>query len=314
MDTSRKGIAWKISKETYMNYIKEGMLFKEIAKKVGVARSTLRLVFNSYGIEDLHQRSQVIRYERLAKFNFHKFDIIDTEEKAYWLGMMYSDGCVMFDEEKKRYEIYLGLASRDVDHVIKFKNFLEDTRDFEKCVKKTIDEKEDGRVLVYYTYIVKNKHLAQSLVNLGCVPRKSLILKFPNEQIFTDKNLVYHFIRGYVDGDGSIFKRPDNGVSLSLVGTYDFLSGVRRYFSQFPNIYKYGNVYTIRISYKKAEEVIYKLYEGSTIYLDRKYKRFAEWCRYHHETSDKIGESCDANAEVTPEIAKGLESTVENSE
>ena len=58
-----------------------------------------------------------------------------------------------------------------------------------------------------------------------------------------------------------------------------------------------------------------KKYENSSIYLERKYLRYTALCKLHNsETSDKIGESCDANAEVTPEIAKGSESTVENSE
>jgi hypothetical protein len=76
-----------------------------------------------------------------------------------------------------------------------------------------------------------------------------------------------------------------------------------------------ANFYCIRCSHIKAEEITYRLYENASIYLDRKYERYAALCRLHNsETSDKIGESCDANAEVTPEIAKGLESTVENSE
>jgi hypothetical protein len=78
---------------------------------------------------------------------------------------------------------------------------------------------------------------------------------------------------------------------------------------------KQGNIYRIRSRGENGDQIAYKLYEHATIYLDRKYLRYATLCRLHNsETSDKIGESCDANAEVTPEIAKGSESTVENSE
>ena len=40
--------------------------------------------------------------------------------------------------------------------------------------------------------------MAQSLIKLGCVPRKSLIITLPS----IPKNLMHHFIRGYFDGDG----------------------------------------------------------------------------------------------------------------
>lgn len=41
------------------------------------------------------------------------------------------------------------------------------------------------------------------LISNGCVPKKSLILKFPEEDIVS-KELQSHFIRGYFDGDGSL--------------------------------------------------------------------------------------------------------------
>ena len=78
---------------------------------------------------------------------------------------------------------------------------------------------------------------------------------------------------------------------------------------------KRNNIYSITSNCNKADEIAYKLYEHASIYLDRKYEKYVALCWLHNsETSDKIGESCDANAEVTPEIAKGSESTVENSE
>lgn len=45
--------------------------------------------------------------------------------------------------------------------------------------------------------------MANDLINLGCIPRKTLVLKFPNEST-VPKQLIKHFIRGYMDGDGCI--------------------------------------------------------------------------------------------------------------
>ena len=51
------------------------------------------------------------------------------------------------------------------------------------------------------------------------------------------------------------------------------------------------------------------LYENATIYLDRKYERFLEYCRLEEESSRRlssnIGEGWDANPEISLEIAKG---------
>ena len=47
--------------------------------------------------------------------------------------------------------------------------------------------------------------IGEKLISYGCVPRKSNILKFPDISIFKSKNLIRHFIRGYFDGDGSVF-------------------------------------------------------------------------------------------------------------
>jgi len=63
------------------------------------------------------------------------------------------------------------------------------------------------------------------LIKLGCVPNKSLILKFPSLDIFSNKSLIYPFIRGYFDGDGSIFESKNN-FYISISGNNDFLQGL----------------------------------------------------------------------------------------
>ena len=48
-----------------------------------------------------------------AKNIITNFNVIDTEEKAYWLGFLYADGCVHSAENK----IELGLAEKDYKHI-----------------------------------------------------------------------------------------------------------------------------------------------------------------------------------------------------
>ena len=53
------------------------------------------------------------------------FEIIDTEEKAYWLGFLYADGCVA--RKGNYYTIKIDQALYDYEHVLKFKEAINST-------------------------------------------------------------------------------------------------------------------------------------------------------------------------------------------
>ena len=65
----------------------------------------------------------------------------------------------------------------------------------------------------------------EALNNKGCVPNKSLTLTFPSKDI-VPSNLLRHFIRGYVDGDGCICVTKPEKIELNVLGTKEFLQGV----------------------------------------------------------------------------------------
>ena len=78
-----KSIIWSLPKEVFEECINKNMTCSEIAKKFGVSRGPLLRLFRKYGF---HTNGNLNR-DRNAKFNIHKFDVIDTEEKAFWLGV-----------------------------------------------------------------------------------------------------------------------------------------------------------------------------------------------------------------------------------
>jgi hypothetical protein len=122
----------------------------------------------------------------MIKNNIDIFQNIDTEEKAYWLGFLYADGCVHSQENK----IELGLAEKDYEHLNKFRNFLQ--------IKNKIAYRDSTKS---YRLSFRSKKSKQDLIALGYIPCKSLLLHFPNSQQVPDY-LIKHFIRGYFDGDG----------------------------------------------------------------------------------------------------------------
>ena len=151
--------------------------------------------------------------------NENYFEIIDSPNKAYWLGFLYADGCILVKEKnnKKSYVLEVSLSEDDILHLEKFKMSLKSNAPIKHKVIK--NKYKASRINIC------NKKICEDLIKLGCVPKKSLILTFPTEEQ-VPKKLIPHFIRGYLDGDGCIFNNGDDNVSISFIGTYDFLNSI----------------------------------------------------------------------------------------
>ena len=215
-----------------------------------------------------------------CSFDNTVFDSIDTEEKAYWLGFLYADGAISFNKSN---HCELSLQLLDAKHLYKFKQFL-------KC---SLNVKYDFKI-IRCRITVSNKYFHNRLCELGCVPRKSLILKFPNKNIFKSEDLIKHFIRGYFDGDGCLShtfcnKRKNSiTVSSSLIGTFEFLSVVKEYLLSASIIcsnlfkdpkYKH-NTYSFHLSKQNSVKFLNLIYSTATIYLDRKYELYLMFAKY----------------------------------
>lgn len=273
----------------------------KLAKREKTTVETLSKYFKLMGVE-------VINKQNRPKFNIHIFDEIDTEEKAYWLGFIFADGYIgstpIRGDKKSIYNFELSLQKSDSKHLEKFKEFIS----FEKDV--TIDSYR-CRIMV------ANKHFWTTLNNLGCTPRKSLTLSFPEN---LSEHLIKHFIRGYFDGDGCISRHihvHTVSPNISLLGTPEFLSKIK----EITNIEcdflqdKRRTEQTLAMQFNKENGIkfINYLYSDATIYLDRKYKLynfFKNGSRSVEEFAEllqtNIGENCDVNTEIIEETKESL--------
>ena len=50
------------------------------------------------------------------------------------------------------------------------------------------------------------------------------------------KDLIIHFIRGYIDGDGSITNTSRNKLRIDILGTKEFLSKIQDIFKNFKEV------------------------------------------------------------------------------
>lgn len=206
------------------------------------------------------------------------FEKIDNERKAYWLGFLYADGCI--SERSENNKIVIIQLHRDDKYLLK--EFLKDINS-----DTPIYVNKKG----YVSINIGSTKMANDLIKLGCLPRKSLVLKFPSEKIVSC-NLIKHFIRGYMDGDGCIStykkirknrKSPIFVCEIKFIGTYDMLLGIKKFFNSDKDILinKHSpKSYQISFSGRKYRNAVDILYNDATIYLKRKKDKWDEFLNY----------------------------------
>jgi hypothetical protein len=207
----------------------------------------------------------------IRKNNFDQsyFDVIDTEDKAYFLGLLFADGNVYM----KRNRVQITLANED--------SYILDK--FSQCINSSAKLYLDREI--YSKLILDSKPLCQSLIKLGCIERKSLTLKFPSEEQ-VPKHLLHHFIRGYFDGDGHISKdkrlvKPY--YHINITSSEGFIQSLRDELVENGIVpggtykrYKEKEVsaHTIMVKSKSAKVFLDYLYKDATIFLTRKHKLY----------------------------------------
>lgn len=196
--------------------------------------------------------------QRIYETN-HDFFKVWTSEMAYILGFFYSDGNVT----KDRKEINIHLNKKD--HYIL------------KKIRKIMGSNRPIRKYGSASYLrLNSKILVRDIMSLGCIPRKSLILDFPD----IEEKYLSHFIRGYFDGDGSIHFNKPNTIKIHICGTNKFLTKLQLRLNKSINIkinplYKDRTFWVCRYYSDDARKLCFWMYKNSKgLYLERKKDRF----------------------------------------
>ena len=243
-------------------------------------------ILNEYNIKrpktiyDIIKRNGIKRIaNKKYEVNENYFEKIDNEEKAYWLGFLYADGYVRLLNRNSA-QLKLKLQTSDKSHIEYFKKCIGSTNP----IKDSIDIfKKDGRSYKSYnsTISIYNKKIVKDLISNGCFNNKTQKIRLPK----IEENLIYHFIRGYFDGDGSIskIKKSENIFSVSICSNKNFIQDLHQILG-IGNMYDMKNYSLLIISkmldIKKFRNLIY---ENANIYLERKYKKFYSIIEYSDE-------------------------------
>lgn len=215
------------------------------------------------------------KYQCNEKF----FSNIDTEVKAYWLGVLFADGNI---SKNNCGTGQIFLTSKDKDWLETFLKDINSTGVLYKEIHKKYNKP------IWKVHITSDK-LYTDLCNLGCIPKKSLIIQFPNISL----KLIPHFIRGYFDGDGTIgvyhYIKESNCVTLKssiCSGSEKFLEELAKYLpTKMKKLHFYSGVFQIRFSVKDTISFCNYIYNNSTRFLLRKKKIIDNYLKERRSTT-----------------------------
>jgi intein-encoded DNA endonuclease-like protein len=268
---SKKGIKLERILELY----NQGLPQIQIAEKLGCTNSNIGRRLKKAGII-YKKNTSLIRHSRIGRYKVDEdyFETIDTEGKAYFLGLMYSDGSV------SNAGFYLKMKDEDVIQLLK------QELNAEMPIRR-IEKPWDAYVIQIYS-----KKLRNHLINHGCVPNKTRVIQVPELR----EDLYRHFIRGFFDGDGclqlqdKIYHCRFDLTSASKI----FLEQIRPIITKHSRTNGYlgkekkYEVWHLNFSGHQVVDILDWLYEDSNFYLKRKFVKYQILKQY--QVRNKQGE------------------------
>lgn len=247
----------------------------QIGKLYGMSHKPVLSILEKMGVS--RNWNSLRKYE----LDEHYFDEIDTPNKAYILGLLYADG-----------------YNNTSLNVIRLKLQKEDKQILEYISKElgytaplTFDErsKENEKWKDIYSLTIRSAHMSETLDKIGMHQAKSLILTFPE---WLDSTLYSHFLRGYIDGDGSIYCYDKKmNWNVSIVGTCDFCNSVKSIIENTLDIHAHvkldgrHNDITCDIRLggnKQVFKFLNWIYKDADLKMERKYKKYQQLFEYRN--------------------------------
>ncbi len=234
-----------------------------IADRFGYARKTCSQLLAKEGVVK-RTAKDYRRYTLDTSF----FSMIDSEEKAYWLGFLVADGNICGRT------ITLGLKLSDEGHIKKFRLAIKSAHPIHRILAQC----QSGS---YWSASLRIScvEMTRDLFTLGVVPKKSLTVK-PATDLPT--GLYRHYWRGVFDGDGCLSGKGKyvNGESrwrVRLVGNEMIVGGFMRFVAEHAQskatMGRHRSSDMRHVEYSGTQlplSVARVLYEDATIFLDRK--------------------------------------------
>lgn len=261
-------------------YINKKMSCIKIAKIFKVTKQSVLKILKARNI----QIRTISESNRRYSLNEAYFQTIDTENKAYFLGLMYADGY----NQESQYNSSISLQSKDSYILESFRNDIGYLKPL-KLINKGKNRQQQ------YRLSITSKKISKDLAKLGCFQAKSLTLKFPTKDQVPE-HLLRHFIRGYIDGDGCI-SFSGTCIILNITSTIMFceklqeliykLFKINGYINNKKNNKKTTRTWTLWGN-DKVVKILDWIYEDSNIFLTRKNNKYKMFKSATFKNGEKI--------------------------
>lgn len=296
---------YKLSNETkYQEYLKACELNRKGYSNKEVIENTL---FPTWRVLEfyMYRNDLKLPYTNMPKkhkSNDSFFEEIDCFKKAYLLGVMYSDGCIY---DNTRFGFCLAKQDEELIDYIR-ENICPTAFKKEILNKKGAKNRQPQIVLR-----VSNNRIINTLkTKWGVKERKTLNegLVFPN----IGNDLLWSFILGLTDGDGSIYFRGDHpklypSLRITICMTdlpfllklQDFIVSEGISIKLYTKQGKTCKYYILSTSNNSsAIKFCERIYKNADFFLKRKFDKYQSYCKYKNLD----------NTELNSEITKGSES------
>lgn len=217
-------------------------------------------------------------YKNLMDHNY--FETIDTPDKAYFLGLLLTDGNVHYDKRQanRQPSIQISLKGEDIDIIEKFKQEV-------KADNKISVYTGDGRFEC--VFIVHSLKMAQDLEKYDIKPQKTFLI---NKMPEVPRQYTRDLIRGIFDGDGTVYiLTKDNKLRFGFYGTHNLVDDIINFLHCEINLplNKITDKDTVSfITFGKMEQICsfynYIYYSPDVTCLKRKRDKFEKYLSEHN--------------------------------
>lgn len=261
----------------------------EISQKLNISIGKVRsLVYKHIPFESRYRRGKSPHSRPKRKYN-----LIDTSfstyntESCYWAGLMAADGHI----KKQGNSFSIGLKESDKNHLEKFKKWLK----FEGSLllmKNTYSYKDKENIKYAYSIQATSHEIVDDLdKNFGIVNNKSLTIKPPLRIV--QPELIDCFIKGYIDGDGSVMTDSDKTSRLCVIGTYEMMCWMNERFEnivgrKLPKPTKKHNIWRIDFRNKISRKILRHFFDLNCPYLERKWTDEIRQIVFNYEKSRNL--------------------------
>jgi len=271
------------------NYL-DKILTREVLEQSYAELGSLKAVARKFDVDS----GSIKKYMTLHGLDFkpqirhgcdHDFFSRENEETFYIAGFIAADGCIKDrkgSSGNRRYELGIGLSKEDKGFLERLRQIMKAETPVRDFLVKNSKRNPEWNDTWKSEIIITSKQMCDDLERFDLVPRKSLILTFP--EWMKNHPLKHHFIRGYNDGDGSFFipelkgGRTIGQVHFAMRGTPAFLKVARDILEAECNLEERHKCIRISSGHGVLEyggngivsKITNYLYQDATVYLPRK--------------------------------------------